>query len=88
MKSYSVMAVLWEDHVTLDRTSLPKNPEEVIAPTLSIGILMKETEKVIVLVHDIERYAENDDMSCIIILKSCIVSTTEYGKIKLRKLRN
>jgi hypothetical protein len=85
MKKYSVVAVLWEDHSTFDRVLIPENPDTVITPTLSIGVIIKETEKVIVLVHDIERYAHDGsyEASYMIIYKACIVSIKKYGKIEI-----
>lgn len=86
MKDYDVAVVLWEDHFHISRDSLPTNPDEE-NPTLSVGLIMKETEKVIVLVHDIEKYDEHDDFSYLVIYKSLILGIKKYGTIKLRKPR-
>lgn len=87
MKKYSVVAVLWDDHMEVSRSALSKNPDEHIRPVLSVGIVLDETDKVLVLGSCIERYAEYDDVSYMIILKATIVSIKEYGKIKLTKPR-
>lgn len=87
MKDYDVVVVLWEDHVAVSRSLFPTNPDEPVPPTLSVGLIMKETDKVIVLVHDIERYDERDDVSYIIIYKSTILNIKKYGTIKIRKPR-
>lgn len=87
MKDYQVVVVLWDDHMGVDRDSLPKNPDNLIIPVLSVGIILEETEKVIVLASCIERYAERDDVSYLVILKSTILSTKNFGILKLKKPR-
>lgn len=87
MRKHKIVAVLWEDHTQILRGKMLKNPHDALTPTLSVGILYKETDKVLVLVSDIERYSEHDDATYTIILKSSVVSVKEYDKIKLRKLR-
>lgn len=87
MKEYSIVAVLWEDHAKVDRSSLPKNPDAAVETTLSIGIIAKETEKTLVLVSDIERYDDRDDCTYLILYKAAILSTKVYGKIKLRTIK-
>jgi hypothetical protein len=87
MKEYSIVAVLWEDHTAASRTTLPKNPEKFITSVLSVGVVLEETEKVLVLVSEIERYDERDDASYIVILKSTILNRKTFGTLKLRKPR-
>jgi hypothetical protein len=87
MKEYSLVAVLWEDHTAANRDILPKNPDNFITPVLSVGLILEETEKVIVLASNIERYAERDDVSYIVIIKSTILSRKVYGSLKIRKPR-
>lgn len=87
MKKYSLVAIIWEDHTAASRTSLPKNPDEFVTLVLSIGIIVEETEKVLVLASEIERYEERDDVSYIVIIKSTIVSREVYGTIKINKPR-
>lgn len=82
-----VVAVIWDDHVYVDRDKIPKNPDEVLTNNLSIGILYKETDKVIVLVNCVEAYEERDDASYTVIVKATIQHIKEYGEIKLKKLR-
>jgi hypothetical protein len=88
MNEYEIIAVLWQDHIQVTRSVLPKNPDKIVEkPTLSIGILMKETKKSILLVSDIERYEDRDEANYLIILKSSIVSMKGYGKVNLKKIR-
>jgi hypothetical protein len=87
MKKYKVVAVLWDDHMEVNRSTLSKNPDERIRPVLSIGIVLDETEKVLVLGSCIERYETYDDVSYMLILKATIVSIKEFGTIKIAKPR-
>ena len=87
MSEYSIVAVLWNDHVYVDRDKIPKNPDNEIMTTLSVGILYKETQKSITLVNSIERYDDRDDACYTIILRSTIEAMQEYGKIELENLR-
>lgn len=87
MKEYSIVVVLWDDHYSASRQPLPKDPDNFLSPVLSVGIIVKETKKVLVLVHDIERWDDQDDLSYTVILKSTIVGRKEYGRIKLKKPR-
>jgi hypothetical protein len=87
MAEYPIVAILWEDHLSISRATIPKDADKELIPTLSIGILYNETEKTVTLVSDIERYHDRDDTTFFIILKSTIVSMREYGKIKVKKLR-
>jgi hypothetical protein len=84
-KQYKIVGVLWEDHIQVTRSEIPKNIETVLnKPTLSIGILAKETDKCIMLISDIERYIEYDEGNYIIIYKSSIINMKEFGDIPLR----
>lgn len=87
MKIYKIVAVLWEDHIYVDRDKIPRNPDEEIMTTLSVGILYQETPKAITLVNSIERYDERDDASYTIILRSTIQGIKDYGDIELEDLR-
>lgn len=87
MKEYSLVAVLWDDHTAASRTSLPKNPDKFIVTVLSVGLILEETEKVIVLASDVEKYSDRDDVSYIVIVKSTIISRKIYGTLKLKKPR-
>ena len=90
MKKYPIVAVIWEDHTSFSREELPSssNIDEYIRPSLSIGLLYKKTDKFIVLVHNLDRYGEQDTSDFIIIFNSAIVGMKEYGKIKLEELRS
>lgn len=88
MKKYDVVSVLWRDHLGFNSMPLVKNPEEEIDKlTLSIGILYKETENVLMIISDVEPHSDVDNCNYVLILKSAIVATQTYGKIELRKLR-
>lgn len=87
MKKYSIAAIIWEDHTAASRATLTRNPDEFVTLVLSVGIIIKETEKVLVLVSEIERYDERDDVSYIVIIKSAIVSREVYGTISINKPR-
>lgn len=87
MRDYSIAVILWEDHTAASRTNLPKNPDKFITPVLSVGLIIEETDKVLVLASDIERYEERDDVSYIVIIKSTIISRKIYGTIKITKPR-
>jgi hypothetical protein len=87
MKQYSIAAILWEDHFWASRTELPKDPDAEINLTLSIGLIMDETDKVLVLVHDIERYNDRDDTTFTVILKPTIKGRQEYGTIEIEEPR-
>ena len=85
MKEYEIVAVLWQDHQQIVRDILPKNPDSIVENcTLSVGIILEETKKCILLVSDIERTQDKDDATYLIILKSTIESIKKYGKIKLK----
>jgi hypothetical protein len=87
VKAYKVVAILWEDHSTFDRSPLSKNPEEVIRPTLTIGFIYKKTKKTLTVVHDLERYQDRDDASYTVIYNSSICSIKEYGRINIESIR-
>lgn len=88
MKGYKIIAVLWEDHISRIGAELPENPDEVFEmPTLTVGILLRETEKSLLIAHDIERLGEIDNGTYTVILKNAILGIKEYGKIKINKIR-
>lgn len=88
MKEYDIAAVLWQDHQQVVRDRLPRNPDKVAdKATLSIGIILDETDKTLLLVSDIERLADRDDATYLVILKSTIESIKKYGKISLKVRR-
>ena len=86
MKEYKVVAVLWDDHITFQRTALLKHPDEIIKPTLTIGFIYKSTKKTLTIVSDLERYLDHTDASYMIILKATIRSIKEYGTIELESI--
>lgn len=84
MKKYDVVVVLWEDHIRATRSPIPDNPDEVFdRPMMSVGILLKETEKSVLLVSDLERYSDRDDATYMVILKNTILAMQRYGNIEL-----
>lgn len=87
MKQYSIETIIWEDHFSVLTGTLPADPDNFVNPTLSVGIVIDETKKVIILAHDIERYDERDDVSFTIIFKSCIIGRQKYGTIKIEQPR-
>lgn len=86
MRKYKIVIILWEDHTRFTSSRMFPDPDTAIIPTLSIGVLYKETLKSYVLVSDIERYADRDDTTYTIIRKP-VVAVKEYGEIELRKIR-
>lgn len=86
MRKYKIVAVLWEDHTRVTASHMITDPDLAIIPTLSVGILYKETAKSYVVVSDIERYEGRDEATYTIIRKP-IVSLQSYGEIELRKIR-
>lgn len=81
MTQYDVVAIFWEDHVQVTRSELVNDPDELIeSPMLSIGLLYKETDKTVMLVHDFE---STEKATYIVILKSTIVAIKKYGQIEL-----
>lgn len=85
--NFPLLAVFWEDHINRMCSPIPDNPDDEIIPTLTVGILVRETEKLLVLVSTFERYEDRDDADYMIILKSTIVGRKEYGKIELDHIR-
>lgn len=88
MNKYRVVSIIWDDHTYMDRTSMLKNPDDGVTVDISFGIIYKETEKVIVLVHNIESYEAGDDSCYTVILKSAIQAIQDYGEIELAELRS
>jgi hypothetical protein len=81
---YPVVAVLWDDHLQVTRGDIPKNPDKlVLKPTLSVGILVKETEKCYLIVSDVEKYGDYDSGNYMIIFKSTVTGIKRFGEIKL-----
>jgi len=86
MRNYKIVIILWEDHTRMTSSTMVKDPDTAIIPTLSVGILYKETEKSYVLVSDIEKYENRDDCTYTIIRKP-IVSMKEFGEIPIEEIR-
>lgn len=86
MRKYKIAAILWEDHTRVTSSSMVIDPDTAINPTLSVGIIYKETKKSFVLVSDIERYEDRDETTYTIIRKP-VVSVKAYGEIEITKLR-
>lgn len=87
-KSYSIVAVLWNDPHILLRSELPgENLDNLIQPTLTVGVLYKKTDNYIALIHTLERSEGFDEADYTIIFSGCIISMKKYGKIKLSSIR-
>lgn len=85
---YKVVAVLWEDHITKIAAEIPENPDEVFdISTLTVGILLRETDKSLLIAHDIERFSEYDNGTFSVIRKDAVINIKNYGKIKLKNIR-
>lgn len=88
MSGYKVIGVIWEDHITKVATEIPSNPdEEFDVPTLTVGILLRETDKSLLVAHDIERLDTTDNATFTVILKSAVIGRKEYGEIDLDDIR-
>lgn len=85
LHEFPIVAILWEDHITFERESIPKRIE--LTPTLTVGVLLKRTKKYLLIGYNLETYADRDEVDFIIIVSSAVVSMREYGKIQLKKLR-
>jgi hypothetical protein len=64
-----------------------KTKDAIPTPTLSVGVLYSEDDRVMIIVSDIERYNDRDEATYMVILKSTVIAKKVYGKIKLRSLR-
>lgn len=87
MRKHKIVVVLWEDHTRFTSGPMVSDPDSAIMPTLSVGIIYKETKKSLVLISDIEKYENRDDVTFTIIRKPAIISKQEYGEIQIEKLR-
>lgn len=85
-KKYKVAALLWQDHTMFNRSPMKKNFDDAIRPTLSIGIIYKETPRYYVLVSQIERHEHGDESDYMVIFKP-VLAVEEYGEIQISKLR-
>lgn len=86
MRKHKIVAIIWEDHTRVNSSAMVSDPDIAINPTLSVGIIYKETKKCYVLVSDIERYKERDDVTYTIINKP-VMAINVYGEIELEKIR-
>jgi hypothetical protein len=83
MKEYDIASILWEDHYHVSQGPLPNDPDDFVLPTLSVGIILEETDKTLLLVSDIERYEDREDVSYTIIYKATIIGRKTYGTINI-----
>lgn len=84
---YKVVAVIWNDHIAVRRDTIPDNPESLIFPTITFGVIVKKTKRTILVVHDIERYLDKDDASYTLIFRANIEGIKEFGEIEIDNLR-
>lgn len=88
MAEFKVVAVLWQDHMQVTRSSIPTDPDLALShPTLTIGALLKKSKKSVIILSDLERYADRDEANYMIILRSDILGIKEYGVITIDNLR-
>lgn len=84
---YEIVAVLWQDHTSFSRFPLNEHPEDLIIPSLTVGILFSETEKTVSVLGHIEKYTNGDSLGdMMVIYKDSIINKKVYGKIKLKGL--
>lgn len=79
------MAVLWEDHMRVNRQELKRSLDIVL--TFTFGILIEKNKKYVIVASDIERYDDRDDSTYTIILRPTIQAIKEYGDIEIDNLR-
>ncbi len=88
MVEYPIVAIMWEDHMTTISSQIPKNPDESIeVPTLTVGILLSETDKTYLVAHDVERLTDIDNGTYSIILKSTVTGIKKFGNLPLNEIR-
>lgn len=81
MTQYNIEAIFWDDHMQVVRNDLVDDPDSLLEkPMLSIGIVYKETDRSVMLVHDIEN---TDNATYLVIVKNAIVARKVYGQIEL-----
>ena len=84
---HKIVAVLWEDHIRYDRSPMLKKPSDAFTrPTLTVGILLKEDKKALIIVSDIERYNGRNEATYTVILRGAVVGIKEFGDIKIKGL--
>jgi len=86
MRKYKIVALLWQDHTHFERTGIPSDPDASVMPTLTVGILYKETKRYYIIISDIERYGDRDEASYTIIFKP-VLGLQEYGLIEVNNIR-
>lgn len=87
MKEYSIAVIFWDDHYSASRETLPFDPDGLMTPVMSVGIIVEESDKSVLLVHDIERYQDRDDCTYTRILKGTIVGRKNFGTIEIEEPR-
>jgi hypothetical protein len=88
MSTYKVVAAIWEDHTVYQGMELPKKLDGFIQPSLTVGILYKETDRYLIIISHVERHEFSDQCDYTIILKSSLLGALkEYGTIELKRLR-
>ena len=82
MKKYKLIGVLWNDHVTRVAQEIPDDPDSVVElPTLTVGILLRETKSRILIAHDVELGTNTGTYT--MIYKNAVLTRKIYGKIEL-----
>ncbi len=85
--TYKVVAVIWEDHREVTRSPIVNDPEDLILPTITVGLLLKKTKRLLVVASDIERYEEGDNASYMVIFRSNVIGMKEFGELEVDNLR-
>lgn len=83
MKKYKLVAVIWDDHIRVNRSQLSYDIEKDLVETLTFGILVKKTKDVLVVVSEVEKYSERDDLTYMIIIRKTVRAIKEYGEIEV-----
>lgn len=85
---YPIVAALWEDHTSFRSAPLPTTLDDLIKPSLTVGILIKEDERYVIIASHIERYEYEDTGDYTAILKSSLLGELQvYGKIEIDNLK-
>lgn len=77
-----VVAIIWQDHFSIHQESWPLKIDQMAIPTLSVGVVVEETEEYIVLASTIERIG-GTDIDAMVIYKDSIISEKQYGEIEV-----
>ena len=84
LKKYKIIGVLWNDHTVFRNTSLPKDVVKMIIPSLTVGILWKEEDGILVILSHLDSYGDDEPIADYsLIYKDSVINLQEYGEIEL-----